>query len=192
MIKKVLSTNMLNDKMVSRLEAYISKIYTKAELAEKISRARKLRKTAIKNIKSKVGPSRDLLQTLRDLFSVDPSLIPLNKIDAYLDILTQFGERSAVLKLKEAGEVMDSASDILSSIEEVDKVDLDKVSLPNKLNEEIEADLDGYLKGIISNKIEFENVQEGDAKDLAMFLNSLTSSDLELLIKEKKDGTKEY
>ena len=192
MIKKVLSTNMLNDKMVSRLEAYISKIYTKAELAEKISRARKLRKTAINNIKSKVGPSRDLLQTLRDLFSVDPSLIPLNKIDAYLDILTQFGERSAVLKLKEAGEVMDSASDILSSIEEVDKVDLDKVSLPNKLNEEIEADLDGYLKGIISNKIEFENVQEGDAKDLAMFLNSLTSSDLELLIKEKKDGTKDY
>ena len=192
MIKKVLSTNMLNDKMVSRLEAYISKIYTKAELAEKISRARKLRKTAIKNIKSKVGPSRDLLQTLRDLFSVDPSLIPLNKIDAYLDILTQFGERSAVLKLKEAGEVMDSASDILSSIEEVDKVDLDKLSLPNKLNEEIEADLDGYLKGIISNKIEFENVQEGDAKDLAMFLNSLTSSDLELLIKEKKDGTKDY
>tara|TARA_R110000737_G_scaffold33050_2_gene51436 strand:- start:8715 stop:19196 length:10482 start_codon:yes stop_codon:yes gene_type:complete len=192
MIKKVLSTNMLNEDMVVRLEEYISKVYAKAEIADKISRARKLRPTAKKNIKSKVGPSRDLLQALRDIIALDPSIVPLNKIDSYLDILSQFGERSAVLTLNESGLVMDSASDILNSIEQFEDVDIENLSLPNKLNEEIEADLNGYLKDIISDKIEFENVQDGDAKKLAEFLNSLTSSDLESLIKEKKDGSKDY
>ena len=191
-IKKVLSTNMLNEKMVDKLTDYIEKVYKKADISDKILTINKLRKRAIKNLKSKVGPFKELQQVLKDLFSIDGTSIPINKIDSYIEILEQFGGSSTVLNLSESGGVLSSAYDILKSIEKVDDVDIESVSLTNELNETIEEDFEGYIKEIISNKIDLENVQKGDAKRLAEFLNSLTKSDLEALVKEKKDGTKDY
>jgi hypothetical protein len=191
-IKKVLSTNMLNENMVDKLTDYIEKVYKKADISDKILTINKLRKRAIKNLKSKVGPFKELQQVLKDLFSIDGTSIPINKIDSYIEILEQFGGSSTVLNLSESGGVLSSAYDILKSIEKVDDVDIESVSLTNELNETIEEDFEGYIKEIISNKIDLENVQKGDAKKLAEFLNSLTKSDLEALVKEKKDGTKDY
>ena len=46
---------------------------------------------------------------------------------------------------------MDVAADIINSVDQEVSTEV-KESLPNKLNEEIEADFDGYLNNIISNK----------------------------------------
>ena len=190
-IKKVLSTNMMNPVMVDRLNNYIDSIYKKAELADKINKSKGKLKQAKKNLKEKIGASPDLQPVLEELFAIDPSLIPLDKFDSYFEILESFGQRKKVLSLPQAGEVMDIASDIINSVDTEVNEEV-KESLPSKLNEEIESDLDGYLNDIISNKASLENTYNERGRELGKYLNELSKEDLIGLIKEKKDGTKDY
>lgn len=190
-IKKVLSTNMMNPKMVDRLTEYIDKVYKKAELAEKIAKSRNKLKQAKTNLKSKVGASPELQNVLDELFSIDPSLIPLDKFDSYFEIIERFGARKAVLDLPEAGEVMSQATDIINSVEtNIEEEVKDPVS--KEKNKEIEDNLDSYIADIISEKINTENLYNQEGKDIADYLSKLTKEDLLSLVKEKKDGTKDY
>ncbi len=190
-IKKVLSTNMMNPVMVDRLTNYIDSVYQKAELADKINKSKGKLKQAKKNLKEKIGASPDLQPVLEELFAIDPSLIPLDKFDSYFELLESFGQRKKVLSLPQAGEVMDVASDIINSVDTEINEEV-KESLPSKLNEEIQADLDGYLNDIISNKASLENTYNERGRELGKYLNELSKEDLIGLIKEKKDGTKDY
>ena len=192
MIRKVLSTNMMNEKMVSNLVSYIDNVFTKAGLADKINTANKRRKTALKNLRSKVGPSKELSITLRELFSIDPSLIPLSKFDKYSELLDQFGERKKVLNIEqEINEALNNAYDILNSVEEVE-VSNQETTKSKELNETIEKDLDGYLNGIVKDKIDVDKIENKDSKSLAEFFNSITKEDLEGLISKDKDGDNNY
>jgi len=190
-INKISSVNLYNPKSVDAFIKYIDKVYKKAELADKISKSKKLLRQAKKNLKNKIGASPDLQSILDELFAIDPSIIPLNKFDSYFKLLESFGQRKKVLSLPEAGEVMETASDIINSVDIEVNEEVNE-SLPAKLNEEIEADLDGYLDNIISNKASLENTYDERGKDLGKYLNQLSKDDLLGLVKEKKDGTKDY
>ncbi|QDP57429.1 MAG: hypothetical protein Unbinned2299contig1000_30 [Prokaryotic dsDNA virus sp.] len=190
-IKKVLSTNMMNPVMVDRLTSYVDAVYKKAELADKINKSKRKVKQAKKNLKTKIGASPDLQPVLEELFAIDPSLIPLDKFDSYFEILESFGQRKKVLNLPQAGEVMETSSDIINSVDTEVNEEV-KESLPSKLNEEIEADLDGYINNIISNKVSLANTYNERGRKLGKYLNDLSREDLLGLIKEKKDGTKDY
>jgi hypothetical protein len=190
-IKKVLSTNMLNEKLVNNLIKYADGIFENAELSQKISKARKLNKNAKRNLKSKVGASRDLQGILSNLFSIDPSLIPLDMFDMYFDLVSDFGQRKSVLTLKESSQVIKDASDIINNIEEgIAKEEREK--LPKEINEEIEADLDAYFGDILSTKIDKSNLDSDEAIELANFLNSLTKEDLESMVRKDKNGFNDY
>jgi hypothetical protein len=190
-IKKVLSTNMLNEKLVNNLIKYADGIFENAELSQKISKARKLSKNAKRNLKSKVGASRDLQGILSNLFSIDPSLIPLDMFDMYFDLVSDFGQRKSVLTLKESSQVIKDASDIINNIEEgIAKEEREK--LPKEINEEIEADLDAYFGDILSTKIDKSNLDSDEAIELANFLNSLTKEDLESMVRKDKNGFNDY
>ena len=190
-IKKVMSTNMLNKKSVDNLIKYAEGIFNRAELSDKISKARELNENAKRNLKSKVGASRDLQGILSNLFSIDPSLIPLDMFDMYFDLVSDFGQRKSVLTLKESSQVIKDASDIINNIEEgIAKEEREK--LPKEINEEIEADLDAYFGDILSTKIDKSNLDSSEAIELANFLNSLTKEDLESMVRKDKNGFNDY
>jgi hypothetical protein len=199
MIKKVLGTNMLNEKAVKKMTDYIDKVYSNAELAAMIQAARKLSVTSKKNLRGKVGPSKSMQSVLENLFSLDPTMVPMDVFDTYVDLLNQFGERKAVLDLEESSVVLDKATKVLDSVEEsiketeISETDGTEISETDETtsNKE-EVDFDKYAEDVLSEEISMDNLDSKEAKDLAEYLNKLTKKDVEALVIEKKDGSKSY
>ena len=188
LMARVLKTNLANDKSIVKLIDYINKIYKKAELADKIVKANKLRKRAKKNIKGKIGSAKDLFPSLQKLFNIDAKLIPLEKVDAYFDLVSMFGENAKILTLEESGKSLQTADDILNSIvveEELEEVSEGEI-------EEDEFDVDGEIDEILSIKLNTDSLKGSLDYETAEFFKTLTKEDLENLIVEKSDGTKDY
>ena len=199
MIKKVLGTNMLNKKAVDKMISYIDKVYSNAELAAMIQAARKLSVTSKKNLRGKVGPSKSMQSVLENLFSLDPTMVPMDVFDTYVDLLNQFGKRKAVLDLEESSVVLDKATKVLDSVEESIKETEISETGETEISEtdgttsnEEEVDFDKYAEDVLSEEISMDNLDSKEAKDLAAYLNKLTKKDVEALVIEKKDGSKSY
>jgi hypothetical protein len=188
LIARVLRTNLANDKSVVKLIDYINKVYKKAELADKIVQANKLRKRAKKNIKGKIGSAKDLFPSLQKLFNIDAKLIPLEKVDAYFDLVSMFGENAKILTLEDSGKSLQTADDILNSI--VIEEELEEVS-ESEIKED-EFDVDGEINEILSIKLNTDSLKGSLDFETAEFFKTLTKEDLENLIVEKSDGTKDY
>lgn len=123
MLNKVMSVNLNNDNAVDKLIKYIEKVYNNAEIAEKMSKANAMRRVAKKNIKSKIGSAKVAFPILDKLFSVDSREIPLDVLDTYVDIVSQFGKRVGVLSTEKMADIIQKAQDVISAInDEVSKV----------------------------------------------------------------------
>ena len=153
---------------------------TKKQVNKELERKRKQAK---KNINSKIGSAKDLGPILEELFSVDNSLIPDDKLSTYNKLLESFGERAKVLTLPEAGTVMEEATDILSNLKE----ETPKESKPRAKKVKVIP----VIADIVKKKVDTSRVPEGPSRDLADYLNNLSVSDIERLITEK-DGEKNY
>ena len=104
--------------------AFVDKVMTDADFVAKITRAKKLKTKAKKNIKSKIGPvSNDLKVALNEVLGFNPSIIPDAQLDSYLQLLEEFGSTSAVLDLKQKSETMQQALDIINAVEAEVNVD---------------------------------------------------------------------
>jgi len=186
MISKALRTNFEVEKQVAELISYITTIYNKADLAKKINDANKLRRTALNNITYKIGPAKDLFPVLQNLFSIESNQISLNEFNKYFDLVQMMGERSRVLTLKESGEVMNDALDVLRTV----------IMVPEQVKaseiKEDTYDLQGEIQSILNTKYNISNVKSKLEIPLAKYLTSLTKSDLENLVITKKDGTNDY
>ena len=188
LMARVLKTNLANDKSIVKLIDYINKIYKRAELADKIVTANKLRKRAKKNIKGKIGSAKDLFPSLQKLFNIDAKLIPLEKVDAYFDLVSMFGENAKILTLEESGKSLQTADDILNSIvveEELEEVSEGEI-------EEDEFDVDGEIDEILSIKLNTDSLKGSLDYETAEFFKTLTKEDLDKLVIEKEDGTVDY
>ena len=126
LISKVNSVNLDNPVMVERMLDYAEKVFNNAEFVEKMSRARKLLKTAKENIRTKIGVSQGLTTLMDKLFNINPNIIPAEIFEAYSEIVEMMGKRQAVLTLKEANEltkdvekVLDVITDELSNLDEL-------------------------------------------------------------------------
>jgi len=190
LIARVLRTNLANDKSVVKLIDYINKVYKKAELADKIVQANKLRKRAKKNITKKIGSAKDLFPSLQKLFNIDAKLIPLEKVDAYFNLVSMFGENAKILTLEESGKSLQTADDILNSI--VVEEELEEVSEGEAEVEEEEFDIDGEINDILSIKLNTEQLKGSLDYETAEFFKTLTKEDLDKLVIEKEDGTVDY
>jgi hypothetical protein len=183
---KILRTNLTNDKQVKGLLEYLEKIYQRAELSDMIVNARKRKKRAKANLKSKVGPDGVLLGKLRDMVSLDPTDIPLDLLPEYADFMDRLGASSKVLDLPQKRDALDLATRILERVGDSFDNTLTETSSPKDYN------LDEAVKEIQSEKIDVSNISNPDAKKLAEFINGLTKKDIEGLVTESKDGKKDY
>ena len=181
---KINNLNVDNEVKVEEFIEYADKVVKNAELADKIQKADNLRKTAKKNIKTKIGTAKDLFPALESLFNIKIQAVPLDKIDSYLELAEAFGERKSVLTLPEKGLALQQANDILNSIEDEAQITDDA-----KVKED-EYNLKEEIDNIIKNRVEVPTLIEPE-KVIADYLNSLSKEDIEGLVTEK-DGNKNY
>ncbi len=181
---KINNLNVDNEVKVEEFIEYADKVVKNAELADKIQKADNLRKTAKKNIKTKIGTAKDLFPALESLFNIKIQAVPLDKIDSYLELVEAFGERKSVLTLPEKGLALQQANDILNSIEDEAQITDDA-----KVKED-DYNLKEEIDNIIKNRVEVPTLIEPE-KVIADYLNSLSKEDIEGLVTEK-DGNKNY
>ena len=187
MISKALRTNFNDEAQVKALQDYITKIYEKADLANTIVQANKKRKVAKRNIKSKIGSAKDLFPSLQKLLSYDAKIIPLDKLDAYMDLLNIIGERAKVLTLDESGKMLKTADDIINSV-----IVKEETNLEESTQLELDFNLDNEINDILNIKLDTSPLKGQLAFEDGEFFKTLTKEDLKQLVKEKKDGSNDY
>lgn len=181
-------------KSVDSYLAYVDKVMTDADFVAKITRAKKLKTQAKKNIKSKIGPvSNDLKVALNEVLGFNPSIIPDAQLDSYLQLMEEFGSTDAVLDLKQKSETMQQALDIINAVEaEVDvdeNLSIDKEPTPDDYN--VEEGVAGVKSVKISEK-QLSEISDPRAREIARTLSELNNKEIKALGREKKDGTMDY
>ena len=181
-------------KSVDGFLKFVDQVFTKADLAEKISRAKKLQKKAKENIKSKIGVvSKDLEVALKEVLGFNPAIIPNSQLDSYLQLMEEFGSTKAVLDLKQKSETLPQALDIINAVEaEVDTNE--NISLDNEVTPDdydVAANV-AEAKAIKITSKDINNIDDPRSQDLARTLSKLTTKEIEALAREKKDGTMDY
>ena len=168
-IKRFTKVNMLSDASIDSFAEYMRRVFKNANYAEEVAIANKQRKQAIKNVRTKIGIADAVNTQLNRIFSMKASLIPESVFQEYLDLVSEFGARKAILNPSAVAEVEKIAERILEAVDvEYSKVpELQEkfsafenkvVDKDGKLNyaKTIKAMLDG---GII-DEIDFEVMQK--------------------------------
>lgn len=188
------NVNLQSKKSVDSFLKFVDNIFTKADLAEKINKANKLRKSTRKNIKTKLGvvdPS--LRDGLQQVLGFNPSIIPMDMIDSYLSLVEELGARREVLDLSEKSLLMEQVNEIINSVEEEvttdDNLALDDVKLID------DYDVDENVSEIADMEItdeQINNIYDKRSREIARELRDLTPAEIKDLAREKKDGTMDY
>ena len=148
--------NMLNEVSVSNFVDYMAKVFANAEYANKIDVAKSKLKAAKKNIVTKIGIADGLVGPLQRLFSINPTLIPDQYLERYLELVDMFGARQAVLNLEEKSVVTKDVNDILDEIDaEQSKADelADKFNYSdNKVFKDDKLDYAASIKKMLDEK----------------------------------------
>ena len=148
--------NMLNEVSVSNFVDYMSKVFANAEYANKIEVAKSKLRAAKKNIVTKIGIADGLVGPLQRLFSINPTLIPDQYLERYLELVDMFSARQAVLNLEEKSVVTKDVNDILNEIDnEQSKADelADRFNnSENKVFKDDELDYAASIKKMLDEK----------------------------------------
>ena len=115
-VSKFSKLNLLNETAVSNFTDYISKVFADAEYDNKINIAKSKLAKAKQNIVTKLGIADGLVLPLQRLFSINPTLIPEQSLNRYLELLDMFSARQQVLNLEEKSVVTKDVQDILDEI----------------------------------------------------------------------------
>ena len=192
---RLANVNLNNKKSVDNFLEYVDRVFTKAESIETLRAAKSKANRAKKNIGGrKTGGIPNASKViLENLFSINPFAIPDNKVDAYLDLVNQFGtSRSQVNLNKNLKENVAIAEDILNAAYE--NAEATVQAAPAEV-EAKEYNLVKAIKEIKSDQIrasEINQLQDEAQKQDARDIQKLTTEDIKGLVREKKDGTKDY
>ena len=117
-ISRFARVNVLNELSVSKFVDYMANVFANAEYSNQIDVAKSKLKTAKKNIATKIGIADGLALPLQRLFSINPTLIPTEYLERYLELVNMFSEKQAVLSLEEKSKVTKDVEAILSKVNE--------------------------------------------------------------------------
>jgi hypothetical protein len=117
-IRKFSKVNMLNEDSTNAFVDYMTKVFEDADYAEKIAGIRTKITKARGNLKSKIGVADAIANPMRKLLAVNPTLIPDDVFDKYLNIINMFSASQAVLPLKDISDISQDINDIFQSLDE--------------------------------------------------------------------------
>ena len=145
----------------------------------------KLRSNAKRNVKSKLGANTTLRGLLEKVLQLDPTLVPVEKQEAYTKILEEFGQRTTVLKLREVGELSKDLQNFLQGIPENLFAKTEKnAAVTDDTPVEVMVKM---IKNMRIDPSQLSNLEEVEwAKELAKatpeFLSTLDNKQLQLII----------
>lgn len=185
--------NMLNEISVSNFVDYMAKVFANAEYANKIDVAKSKLKAAKKNIATKIGIADGLMLPLQRLFSINPTLIPDQYLERYLELVDMFGARQAVLTLEQKQDVTKDVQAILDEIDnERSKADelADRLnSSENKVYEDDKLDYAASVKKMLDEK----EIDEKEAETMRKYKEDIAPQveETELTDEEAEQEKKE-
>jgi len=112
------NVNLSSEKSIDSFVDYMQKVFSDVDYAAKMTSLNKSITDAKTNINSKIGRGADgLAYELRRLLNISPTIIPDSVLEEYSDLVTSFGERKTVLKLKDSVEVKETIAKIFTELE---------------------------------------------------------------------------
>lgn len=117
-IRRFSKVNVFNQESIDRFVDYMVNVFEDAEYADKIEKARSLAPRARKNVDTKIGAASQIAPDLKRLFSINPSLIPIDLLDRYISLVESFGQRQTVLSIPDSQLVASEVSEILDAIDQ--------------------------------------------------------------------------
>ena len=171
-LKRFLRVNLLNEDSISKFVDYMANVFEDVEYAEKISKANKKKQTASKNASTTKGIPSGLSIKLKEVFAVNPTMIPKSVFDGYMKLIDMFGDKAVVLSIPEQTTVNKIVDSVLNKIRE------EESTIP-----ELKARFDGAEKVIDkkTGKIDYA----ATLKDMLKEQKIINEDDLELMKKYK-------
>jgi hypothetical protein len=117
-LNKIGKVNLNNPASVDVFLDYVENVFEDAAYEVELAGINAKLAKARNNVNKKIGTAKTLTTVLNRLFSIKPSLIPVEILDDYKDIVDMFGDSAAVLKLEEITEVTQKVQDILDQIDD--------------------------------------------------------------------------
>jgi hypothetical protein len=112
------NVNLSSEKSIDSFVDYMQKVFSDVDYAAKMTSLNKSITDAKTNINSKIGRGADgLASELRMLLNISPTIIPDSVFEEYSDLVTSFGARKTVLKLKDSVEVKETIAKIFTELE---------------------------------------------------------------------------
>ena len=155
-LRRFSRVDLFNPASIDSFLDYMAKIFADAEYGAKIARIKKLLPRAKKNIKSKIGVADVLGDTLTKLFNVNPTLIPMEMLEDYQNLLEMMGAAKKVLPLADINDVTEVANKLLNAVyEEVSMAeDLAEVfaNYENKVIKDGKVDYAATIEAMIADQ----------------------------------------
>jgi len=117
LINKISKVNLDNPASVDSFLDYVENVFENAAYEVEIAGINAKLGKAKNNVNKKIGTAKTLTTVLNRLFSIKPSLIPVEILDDYKDIIDMFGDSAAVLSVPEITEVIQQVQNILDQID---------------------------------------------------------------------------
>ena len=160
-----------------QIDAIVQGLEETVKVGETRRRAAKLRKQAKINVRKKLGASVDLIGPLDKLLGVQPKDIPVDKLDAYLNVLEEVGARKAVLSLRDKASIINDVNDVLKDIVVVK----DKVKKESKEIDPAEKNILIQQAETKINGLNVKNLPLREERDIAREIKDITTKELEQL-----------
>ena len=169
----------LTDDEIIVMTKSLKSVLTKDKINQDMN---KLRSQAKKNLSKKLGANKELRGILNKVFSVFPEAVPSEKIDAYQNLLQEFGQRKEILTTRKAGEVFAEAQEFLNGLDDSlfakkEKAEAQAGEIPKEV----------YVKQIKNKKISSENLSNPHEVEAAKELSKFKDEDF-LSLDEKQLG----
>jgi len=117
-LNKIGKVNLDNPASVDAFLDYVENVFEDAAYEVELAGINAKLARAKQNINKKIGTAKTLTTVLNRLFSIKPSLIPVEILDDYKDIIDMFGDSAAVITPEEITEVTQQAQEILDQIDD--------------------------------------------------------------------------